>query len=334
MFMLSSPDPGWFGGRFWTADNPPIGARFFYYLKETTRTKRAERLRAERAAARRGEDVFYPAWDSLRAEDREDDPTMILTVTDSEGNVVRRLTGSVSAGLHRVTWNLRYPSMSPIRSTTGGGGGGFGGFGGGGGGGGPYVVPGTYTVSLAKSVDGAVTAVGQPQTFEVYLLDGAATPRSQRVLAFQQQTASLQRAMLGANAALSDAQSRVGLLERALRETTGDVSQISADLQRLDDGLQAIQDEMTGDPTMRRRNEPTPPSLQQRLGRITGGAWSGSLQDVTGIQRRQYEILAAEFGGILERLRTMINVDLKGIEDAAEAAGAPWTSGRLPVWRP
>jgi photosystem II stability/assembly factor-like uncharacterized protein len=333
LFVLSSPDPGWQGERFWTADNPPLGASIFYYLKDPTRTQRAQRQRDERAAARRGEDVFYPSWETLRAEDREDDPTMILTVTDAEGRVVRRLTGPVSAGLHRVTWNLRYPSMSPIRAQTAGGGG-FGGFGGFGGGGGPYIVPGTYTVSLARSVDGVVTAVGEPQSLEVYLLDGAATPRTPEVLAFQQEAAALQRAVLGANAALGEAMTRIGLLRRALDNTPADVSPLLADLQTAETSLQAIQDELSGDPTMRRRNEPSPPSLQQRLGRITGGAWSGSLQDVTGTQRRQHEIISGEFAGLLERLRQVVDVDLKRIEDAAEAAGAPWTSGRIPSWRP
>jgi photosystem II stability/assembly factor-like uncharacterized protein len=328
LFVLSSPDPGWQGERFWTADNPPMGARIFYHLKEPIRTRRATRQRAEREAAQRGEDVFYPPWDSLRVEDREEDPTMILTVTDPEGRIVRRLTGPVSAGLHRVTWDLRYPPATPIRSTDGSGGGFFGG------GGGPYVVPGTYTVSLAKSADRVVTAVGEPQAFNVYPLHGDATPRSPAVLAFQQQTASLQRAMLGAGAAASEAMTRIELLERALRETTGDVAQMSDDLRALKDALQAMQWDLSGDPTMRRRNEPSPPSLQQRLGRITGGAWSRSLQDVTGTQRRQYEILAEEFGGMLENLRRLIEVDLIGIENAAEAAGAPWTSGRIPVWRP
>ncbi len=327
LFVLASPDPGWQGERFWTADNPPMGAAIFYHVKETIRTRRAERQRAEQAAARRGENVFYPPWDSLRAEDREQDPEMILTVTDATGTVVRRLTGSVSAGLHRVTWDLRYPSATPIRGTDDDGGS-FGA------GGGPYVVPGIYTVTLATKVNDIVTPVSEPQTFEVYLLDGDLAPRPPAVLAFQRQTAALQRAMLGADAAAEDAMERIRLLERALQQTPADVSPLQRDLRALRDRLQELQWELGGDPTMGRRNEPTPPSLQSRLRRITGGAWSGSLQEVTGTQRRQYEILSAEFGGILGNLRRLIDVDLAGLEDAAEQAGAPWTSGRLPAWTP
>jgi hypothetical protein len=255
---------------------------------------------------------------------------MILTVTDQDGNVVRRLTGRTSSGLTSVTWNLRYPSSSPI--TTGESGGRFGGFGGGGGG--PYVLPGTYTVSLAKMVDGVVTPLGEPQRFEVYLLDGDATPRSPEVLAFQQQTAKLQRAMLGANAAAGEAMTRVGNLRRALNQTPEADPQLLDDLRSLENGIRELQWAMNGDPTRGRRNEASPTSLMRRLYRFTGGAWTGSLSEVTGLQREQYDIVAAEFGGILDRLRQLVEVELKRIEEAAEAAGAPWTSGRIPSWRP
>ena len=83
---------------------------------------------------------------------------------------------------------------------------------------------------------------------------------------------------------------------------------------------------------MARRQESTPPSLSSRLGRAAGGVWTGTLGDVTDTHKRQYDIVAEEFAGILQRLRALIEVDLKRVEDAAEAAGAPWTSGRLPRW--
>ena len=332
MFIASNPDPGWQGEQFWTADNPPAGATFHYYLKETLRTREQERQRADRAAQQRGEDVFYPPWDSLRLQDMEEAPQMILTVADSDGRVVRRLTGGTAAGITSVTWDLRYPSASPIRAGGGGGGGFGGGFGGGGGG--PYVVPGTYTVSLAKHVRDTTEPLGMTQTFEVYPLDDVTNPRSPDVLAFQQQTAALQRAVLGANAAAGEAMRRIGLLERALHETPDMDPQLGTDLRAVEDSIRAVLWALTGDPTVRRRREATPPSLTQRVGRITGQAFSRALHEVTGLQREQYDIVAAEFGGILDRLRRHVDVEMKQIEDRAEAAGAPWTSGRIPTWRP
>jgi photosystem II stability/assembly factor-like uncharacterized protein len=331
MFVPSSPDPNWQGARFWTADNPPSGAVITYHLRDALRTSRAARQQAERAAARRDEDVLYPTWDALRAEDLEENPAIVVTVSDPEGRVVRRLTGPTGAGLQRVTWDLRYPSAMPVtppRPTAGGFGGGFG-FGGAAG---PFVVPATYSVSLAKVVDGVVTPIGQPQNVEVYQLEPVTAPRTAAALAFERRSAGLQRAALGANAAAGDAAGRVELLRRALHDTPGATPQMLADVIALGDTLRAIQWTLNGDPTMERRQESSPPSLMDRVRRFTGG-WSSSLGDPTGSQERQYEIVAGEFGAILQRLRRTIEVDLKRVEDAAEAAGAPWTTGRIPTWR-
>jgi hypothetical protein len=335
LYTPSSPHPGWQGARFVAADNPPFGAVISYYLKDALRTRKQQRQEAERAAARRNEDVFYPSWDSLRAEDRQDEPAVVVTITDPEGRVVRRLTGATGSGVQRVTWDLRYPAATPVTAAAAGGGG-FGGGGGGGfggGGAGPFVVPGTYTVSLAKRVDGVVTPIGRPQTVEVYLLDGDRTPRPAAVLAFQQRARSLQRAMLGTNAAVNEAMSRVGLLERALAQS-GATDEIAGQLRGVRDSLRSLQDALSGDNTAERRQESGSASLMDRLGRITGGAWSSSLGEPTGTQQRQYEIIAGEFEGLLARARRIIQTDLKRVEDAAETAGAPWTSGRIPAWRP
>jgi hypothetical protein len=160
-----------------------------------------------------------------------------------------------------------------------------------------------------------------------------ATPRTPAALAFEQRSAALQRAVLGANAAAGEAASRVELLRRALHDTPGATAQMLTEVRALGDTLRAIQWILNGDPTMERRQESSPPSLSDRLRRVTGG-WASSLGNPTANQQRQYEILAGEFGGVLARLRQTVEVDLKRVEDAAEAAGAPWTSGRMPDWRP
>ncbi|HEY9450917.1 MAG TPA: hypothetical protein VIQ60_14295, partial [Gemmatimonadaceae bacterium] len=319
------------GSRFYTAPNPSSGAQITYYLKDGYKTRRAIRQEAEKAAAKKGEDVFYPSWDSLRVEDREEAPAILFTITDAEGNVVRRLTGPTSAGVHEVTWDLRYPSPNPPsrspardgdddddrrREPAG-----------------PYVLPATYHVAMAKRVDGTITPLGESRTFEVYPLDSGATPRSPAVLAFQQQTAKLARAVLGANALATETMSRINLLEQALQATPTADAKLTADARALESKLRDIQTLLTGDRTAARRSESSPPSLLSRLNEITGGLWSSTLGDATTTQKHQYDIVGSEFGGVLAQLRTLVGVDLKRLEDSAEAAGAPWTSGRLPTWK-
>ena len=134
MYVLSSPLGGtgasFQGASFFLTPNPAPGAVFTYHLNRELRSRRARRQAAERDAARRGQDVTYPPWDSLKVEDQEEAPAMILTVTDAEGRVVRRLTGPTTAGVQRVTWNLRYPTPNPVAAGAGAGGAGGGGGGG------------------------------------------------------------------------------------------------------------------------------------------------------------------------------------------------------------
>ena len=73
----------------------------------------AARREAEINVEKEGGDTPYPSWDDLRAEDREDEPAILFTITDAAGDVVRRITGPRDAGLHRVAWDLRYAAPDP-----------------------------------------------------------------------------------------------------------------------------------------------------------------------------------------------------------------------------
>jgi hypothetical protein len=343
MYVLASPLGGagasFQGASFYLAPNPAPGAVFTYYLSKELRSRRARRQAAERDAVRSGKDVPYPAWDSLKVEDQEEPPAIILTVSDQEGRVVRRLTGPTTAGVQRVTWNLRYPTPNPPGIAAGGEGGEarepeqetpFGG----GGPSGPMVVPGRYSVTLAKRVDGVVTTIGEPQTFAVAPLDSGTTSRSAAVVAFQQKTAALQRALLGANAVVNETMGRIQLLKRAIQETPTADDKLGTEVRRIEGQLRQIQITLSGNPTVARRQEPTPPSLLNRVNGIANSLWSNTMEDATATQKRQYEIAAGELGGLLDRLRTLVEQDLKRVEDQAETAGVPWTSGRVPVWKP
>ncbi|MEE8138363.1 MAG: glycosyl hydrolase, partial [Thermoanaerobaculia bacterium] len=103
------------GDSFFAAPNPPFGAVFTYYLKEELKSRKKRRQEAEKEKLEKDEPVYYPSWEELRAEDREEEPAILLTVSDAEGNVVRRLTGPTDGGFHRVAWDLRFPPSTPTR---------------------------------------------------------------------------------------------------------------------------------------------------------------------------------------------------------------------------
>jgi hypothetical protein len=243
--------------------------------------------------------------------------------------VVRRITGPARAGVHRIAWNLRYPAATPaaLRQTDGdnpfaeppSG---------------PMVLPGSYKATLVVRAGGQETAVGTPQAFEVTSLNLSTLPPGDKAqtLAFQKKVAQLQRAVLGASALARETQGRIDLLKRAIEDTPGIDPKVGADLRALETRLEDLQVALNGDEVMARRNEVVAPSTQERVNTIVRTQWNSTAAP-TGTSQRAYDIAAEEFAGQLEGLRQLVEVDLKRIEAAVEAAGGPWTPGRVPVWK-
>ena len=101
------------GATFFTADNPPFGAVFTYYLKEALEGRAKRRAAAEKKAIEAGETLKIPSFEELRAEDEEIAPAIVLTVRTADGEIVRRLPGKTGKGIHRVSWDLHWPSPRP-----------------------------------------------------------------------------------------------------------------------------------------------------------------------------------------------------------------------------
>ena len=316
------------GEGYYSADNPPFGAVVTYYLADEVKTKQAGRRDAEKKAAEDKKDAEIPSWDALRAEAREEAPAVVLTVLDQDGQVVRRLTGPVTAGFHRVAWDLRYPPPNPTSleppeedpfSEPAQG---------------PLAAPGRYRVTVAKRVGGTLTPMGKEQTFETVPLYEASVPAGSRteVLAFEEKTARLQRAALGASSTVEEGLRRLDFLQRALLDTPGAPDRLSADVRALRDRLKDINVALNGDPVVRKYQEPDAPSIVERVQTVVAGHWS-TTGGPTQTHRDAYTAAAAAFGPVLEKLRGAMD-DLRRLETEADAAGAPWTPGRLPVWTP
>jgi hypothetical protein len=58
-----------------------------------------------------------------------------------------------------------------------------------------------------------------------------------------------------------------------------------------------------------------------------------SIARPTQTQIDQYAAAAQEFETALGQLRQLIESDLARLEKQMEAAGAPWTPGRIPEWK-
>ena len=329
-YEMGFPGKAFQGDAFWAAPNPPAGAVFTYYLKEKAQTLAEARREREAEQREEGGDVFYPSWDELRREDREDDPAILLTVRDGEGEVVRHVPGTNAPGFHRASWDFRYPAPDPVslqppgprapwESDP------FG----------PMAVPGTYTVELSRRVRGETELLAGPVSFEAVPLHLGTLPAADRnaLAAFQQKTARLQRAVLGAQRSLAEAQDRLNHLEAAWRAAPRAEAAVLDEVDALQERLADLRVELLGDSTVASRNEPTSPAISGRVGRVVWGNWTVTSAPTT-THRRGYEIAAEAFGGWLPKLRRLVEDDLPALEAKLETAGAPWTPGRVPAWQP
>jgi photosystem II stability/assembly factor-like uncharacterized protein len=318
------------GESFFTAANPPFGATFTYYLKDEIKTRKQKRHDAEKEAEKKKEPPPQPTPAQLRAEADEEAPTILLTITDGAGHTIRTLTGPVTQGFHRVSWNLRQPApVLPkprpaeaaedlfVDEPSG-----------------PLVMPGVYRVSLAKRVEGVVTDLVGPQEFRVVVEGGEQMDAADRkaLFEFQQKVARLDRAVSGALDAANEFSNRLTQLQRAADQTPGVETKTKETVRALQKRNRAILRALHGDTVLRERNENTPPSIAERVGYIVDSQ-RFSLARPTKTQQEAYQIASEEFAQELAKLRTLIEVDLKSLEKTLDAAGAPWTPGRLPEWK-
>ncbi len=334
LYAESSP-LGLPGGSFqghgqYRAENPPYGALITYYLKDGFKSQKARRREADAAAEKKNVDSPFPPWDSLKVEDREEDPAVVVTVSDSAGRMVRRFTAPATAGIHRVAWDLRLQPTDPVNGPP------FQpdpDFPFGSGPVAPFAVPGTYQVALWSRVGGAFRPLGDPVKVSVIPADppeARAGGRTIATLTEQIRTAELERAVLGTAALIDETAGRVGFLKRAIDETPAADTSLARRVRDIERRLQDARELLNGDPTRARRNEASPPSLLGRLQSAIGNGWSGTLEAPTAAQQAQIDIVRGEFGRVLDQMRQLIEVDLKALEAAAEQAGVPWTPGRMP----
>jgi photosystem II stability/assembly factor-like uncharacterized protein len=317
---------GFLGESYFTAENPPFGATITYYLKDKLKTKKEKRQEAEKELAKKGQPIPFPSPDELRAEAQEEKPAVYLQISDAAGNPVRRVAASTSEGIHRVTWDLQYPEPEVV---TGGGDNLFGGPPEG-----PLVMPGDYSAKLVQYADGTWTDLAGPVPFKVYVegADAMAAPDRAALAAFERKVTELYRTVHGTVETAGLLNNRLQEMRRALVQTPNADPKLlqTADslIQRNGEILRALR----GDQVLARLNENVPPSIQGRVFGIMGDV-SSSTSKPTQTNLDAYSIASQELGEQLGKLRTLIQVDVVNLEKAMEAAGAPWTPGRIPEWQ-
>ncbi|HYM92561.1 MAG TPA: hypothetical protein VET23_00330, partial [Chitinophagaceae bacterium] len=151
---------GFQGSGFFATPNPKPEAVFTYYMKDEIKSLKEQRRDDEKDLQKKGQDIKYPTYKTLRAEQEEPPAYLLFTITDEQGDVIRKIKTEPSKGVNRISWDFRYSPFTPVSLTA------FDnsvpwadpdrGY---------MVVPGKYKVSLSKFQDTKFTELVAPTEF-------------------------------------------------------------------------------------------------------------------------------------------------------------------------
>jgi hypothetical protein len=198
---------------------------------------------------------------------------------------------------------------------------------------GPLVMPGKYSVRLFKKVDGVVTELAKSQQFTV-AVDSASslTPGDLAEQEdFRGKVARLYRAVSGAISSANDLQTKLKAIRKALQDTPS-AEPLSAAADSIEQRNSEILRALRGDVVLAARNENVSSSINDRITNIMEGE-RFAMTRPTQTHLDAYAIASDEFVLQIAKLRTLMQVDLAKLEKDMEAAGAPWTPGRIPEWQ-
>jgi photosystem II stability/assembly factor-like uncharacterized protein len=309
------------GDSYWTAPNPLFGATFTYYLAEEIQSSKDARREVEKEKEKNNEDVVAIGWDTVIAESREDAPAIVFTIKNSNGMIVDQVVAPATAGFNRVAWDLRYPSVEPwapvaegeeAHEGTG-----------------VLVVPGRYSVTMHKRINGSMTDFGQVREFDVVsirpdpVIDGVT--QEQRVV-FESQVDELIRAASGTSEAVTAMIGELDAVKATLGRsmTDGSLYEVAHSLQQQ---LRDAQEVLTDNELRDFYNDLPIMSVQARLWHARFDP-SSSAQGPNSAQQESYRIARKLYDDTVADLTRLVETEYAGLKEAMDTARIPWTPGR------
>jgi photosystem II stability/assembly factor-like uncharacterized protein len=314
------------GATYYFADNPEYGATFTYFFNDSLKTLKEIRHDKENVLFKEKKPILQPTVEELRAEENEIPPYLIFTICDENGNEVRKLATKPGKGISRITWDLRMSGMNPVRlgddsfnplarseSYA-------------------LAMPGKYTISMSKCVNGFKTLLVPPTEFQANVLRNTTLLAENReeLVEFEKKFGELGRSMRSAERFAQEMFTRTQYIQQTLAQMPGSPEEMMLKTRELALRINEIQFRFEGReaPASWEELPPAPMPLNMRLSTIVRTHLQ-STSVITQTEKDNYIILNEEFPPLLEELK-MINTELKVLEGKLDEMDAPWTPGRIP----
>ncbi len=324
---LGSREKGFQGEDYYVSPNPETGAVITYWVKEGFTSLKSKRTKSESKAFKASENIPYPTLEEFKAESNEFPSYLIFTITDEQGNFVRELRTSIKEGLNKIVWDMEYPANTAVdgrdaSATSGLPSSGI------------FVLPGKYQVSMAKNVKGEITELAGPVSFEIKDLDNKTLAANEReeLITFKLKAIKLLEAMDAVETVLEEMEDKIAPFKAATKAFPGEEGiKLLKHVRALEAKVKEVDILLNGDRDYSRLDMDPPYVLGRRAGSAIFDIY-GSLGNVPGSSKRNYEIAADEFTPILEKVKAL-KVDFEKAEEHLGEINAPVTKGRLPNWK-
>ncbi|MEM6321070.1 MAG: glycosyl hydrolase [Bacteroidota bacterium] len=301
-----------YGAQEYIAPNPDFGATFTYYLKDGLGKKDGEKGKMAKK-----ED--FPSWEALDAKQRADKPEIWLTVKDADGQVVRQIKGKSSKGMHRITWDLKHASKNivPLKQQKN-----------------RYnrwgfmAVLGTYSVTLSQKVEGVITQLAEPKTFEVVPLRKGALPNQspEAIAQFRQEMETVITEISATSATLAKSMDKVKAMEKAIYSASGDVAQLSKDIYDTKMALNELDLAMNGNKAKQEIGERDVPTIRNRM--FVGYRGLMTSYGPTPTHRATIKTAKEELETLKVELLDIVDNKIPQLESALSNVGAPMLEGQ------
>lgn len=309
------------GASLYAAPNPEFGATFTYYLKVKPKSPKEKRQEKEKQAKQQGKDIDYPSYQEFVAEDTYEKAYLLFVVKDASGSEVRKIKTPTSEGIRRVSWNLRYPPSTPIRTDSAkleryslpkqG----------------PLAIPGNYTVELWQADNGVLNQLVDPTAFEVIALENSSLERQlDSNLAFKRQVQELRRKIQGSGQEQGELDKRLKHIKQAIQSYPGADIAWMVDVKALEKASHQVRIKLWGDYHKSNRDFETIPGTGYRIENIVSNTWY-STSDPTDTNKEQFELAQQEYAEIRTSL-DQIQSGVQTLESKLDSKHIPYTPGR------
>lgn len=302
------------GNNHFSADNPPYGAVFTYYLSEKYKSKKEIRQEAEKEARKDNNNVNFPGWDSLQTEHSETKTTLFLYITDESEEVIRRIEAKNKKGFNRLSWDMRVSGNSALGYE--GEGQKSKGF---------LAPPGKYFVRLYKEKDGEISPLSKPLPFELKVLQKGSLPGAspENASKFWQEVSDLNYEMSKTKLEFKNATKKLELMKIAYRKSKRRDAELREELYELQQSLKEMEYELYGNPAKRAIKERTNPTMQSRLNKVISGT-RYSTYGPTQTHKQNLKIVKKMHDDFRTRLQPIITDKIPELEQKLLKIKAPY----------